>query len=161
MNLYEINDQIMEAFERSVDPDTGEIVNAEAYAALDALQMSFDQKAEAVLLLIKNLSADSEAYKREKLAFEARQKAAENRTESLKRYISTALNGAKFSTDRVAVTWRKSEAVEYTGDLQTLPPEFLRIKEPEINRTELKRVLKTGAVIPGASLVIKQNIQIK
>ena len=161
MNLYEIDNQIMDAFEQAVDPDTGEIINSSAYDALNELQLEFDRKAEGILLWIKNLSAETEALKQEKQAFEARQKAAENKAESLKKYISTVLNGQKFSTPRVSVTWRKSESAEYDGDVLTLPVECVRMKAPEVNKAELKKLLKSGAIIKGASLVTRQNIQIK
>lgn len=161
MNLYEINSQIMAAFEAAVDMETGEIVNEEAYNALNGLQMAREEKLEGILLWIKNLSAQSEALKKEKQAFADRQAAAERKIESLKRYVSDALAGEKFQTERVAVTWRKSEAAEYDGDISALPESCIRMKEPEINRTELKRMLKGGEIIPGACLVVRNNIQIK
>ena len=161
MNLYEIDNRITEAFEAAIDPETGEIVNAEAYKALNSLQIAFEQKAEGVLLWIKNLLADAEALKKEKQAFEARQRAAENKAESLKRYISGVLAGEKFSTDRVSVTWRKSVRVEFSGDVRSLPVECIREKDPEVRKDELKKILKAGAVVPGAQLVTDQSIQIK
>lgn len=161
MNLYDIDQAIEAAFEDAIDMETGEIVNEEAYKALDSLQMEFDKKAEGVLLWIKNLSAEAESLKKEKQAFESRQKAAEKKAESLVRYIAGVLNGKKFKTDRVEVRWRKSESVEYCGDVSKLPKECIREKEPEINKTELKKLLKEGKAIDGAQLVTKQNIQIK
>ena len=161
MNLYAINDLITQAFESAVDLETGEIVNAEAYEALDSLQMAFDQKAEGILLWIKNLTAEAEALKKEKLAFAERQSAAERKAESLKKYISGVLGGNKFQTEKVSVTWRKSEAVEYAGNVYDLPEELLKYKEPEINKTELKKRLKAGEVINGAELVQRNNMQIK
>ena len=161
MNLYAINDLITQAFESAVDMETGEIVNAEAYEALDSLQMAFDKKAEGILLWIKNLTAEAEALKKEKLAFAERQSAAERKAESLKKYISGVLCGNKFQTEKVSVTWRKSEAVEYSGNVYDLPEEFLKYKEPEINKTELKKRLKAGEVINGAELVQRTNMQIK
>ena len=161
MNLYAINDLITQAFESAVDMETGEIVNAEAYEALDSLQMAFDQKAEGILLWIKNLTAEAEALKKEKLAFAERQSAAERKAESLKKYISGVLCGNKFQTEKVSVTWRKSEAVEYAGNVYDLPDELLKYKEPEINKTELKKRLKAGEVIAGAELVQRNNMQIK
>lgn len=161
MNLYAINDLITQAFESAVDLETGEIVNAEAYEALDSLQMAFDQKAEGILLWIKNLTAEAEALKKEKLAFAERQSAAERKAESLKKYISGVLCGNKFQTEKVSVTWRKSEAVEYAGNVYDLPEELLKYKEPEINKTELKKRLKAGEVINGAELVHRNNMQIK
>lgn len=161
MNLYAINDLITQAFESAVDLETGEIVNAEAYEALDSLQMAFDQKAEGILLWIKNLTAEAEALKKEKLAFAERQSAAERKAESLKKYISGVLCGNKFQTEKVSVTWRKSEAVEYAGNVYDLPEELLKYKEPEINKTELKKRLKAGEIINGAELVQRNNMQIK
>ena len=99
MNLYEINDRIMEAFDAAVDPETGEIIDSDAYQALNDLQMQFDEKAEGILLWIKNLRAQAEALKKEKQAFESRQQAAERKAESLKQYISNVLKGEKFSTE--------------------------------------------------------------
>ena len=72
MNLYEIDARIMEAFEAAVDEETGEIVNEEAYAALDALQEARDEKIENVLLWIKDLKSDAEQLKNEKRVLETR-----------------------------------------------------------------------------------------
>lgn len=161
MKLYEIEEKIIEAFERAVDVETGEILDAEAFEELDKLNIMRDDKIEGVLLWIKNLCAEAEALKTEKQAFEARQKQVTNKMESLKRYISGVLNGEKFKTTRVAVTWRKSEAVEYIGNVFALPEDCLTCKEPTVNKAELKKHLKAGEVIPGAELVVRNNIQIK
>ena len=114
-----------------------------------------------ILLWIKNLTAEAEALKKEKLAFAERQSAVERKAESLKKYISGVLCGNKFQTEKVSVTWRKSEAVEYAGSVYDLPEELLNYKEPEINKTELKKRLKAGEVINGAELVQRNNMQIK
>ena len=55
---------------------------------------------------------------------------------------------------------RKSEAAEFTGNIALLPPSCIRVK-PEVNLAELKQKLKGGAIIPGARLVVRNNIQIK
>lgn len=161
MNLYEIDSRIIMAYENAVDQETGEIINDEAYETLNMLQMEFEQKTEGILLWIKNLLAEAEALKKEKQAFEERQKSVENKATSLKKYISNLLNGKKFMTEKVSVSWRKSETVEFTGEIMSLPAECIRLKEPEVNKTELKKMLKNGETIPGATLVLKQNIQIK
>ena len=161
MKLYEIEEKIIEAFERAVDVETGEILDAEAFEELDKLNIMRDDKIEGVLLWIKNLCAEAEALKKEKQALEARQKQAVNKAESLKRYISSVLNGEKFKTTRVAVTWRKSETAEYTGNIFALPKDCLTYKELTIDKAELKKHLKAGEVIPGAELVVRNNIQIK
>lgn len=161
MKLYEINKKIMEAFDRAIDTETGEVLDAEAFAELDGLQIMRDEKIEGVLLWIKNLSAEAEALKAEKQAFEVRQRRATNKMESLKRYVSGVLDGEKFKTVKVSVTWRKSEAAEFTGNIFELPEDCRTYKEPTVNKTELKKRLKAGEEITGAQLVTRNNIQIK
>lgn len=161
MNLYKIDMAIMEAFEKAVDAETGEILDEAAFTELDNLQMMRDEKIEGLLLWIKNLTADAEALKREKMAFEDRQRSVNKRIESLKRYVISVIAGQKFRTDRVAVSWRKSKVTEYDGDVELLPEDCISRKPPEVNKTELKKLLETGAKIPGARIIEKQNMIIK
>lgn len=153
MNLYEIEAAIMEC----VDAETGEIFDIEKF---EELSLSRDAKIENVCLWIKNLKAEAEALKAEKDAFAEREKAAKNKMESLKRYISGCLDGNKFETARVKVSFRKSETLE-VSDINGIPDEFLRFKEPEVDKTALKNALKSGMQFEGVSLVQNQNIQIK
>ena len=64
-----------------VDPDTGELLNADQ---LDALSAAFDEKAEATALYIKNLTAFVGDVKAEEAALAERRKTAEKRVERLK-----------------------------------------------------------------------------
>lgn len=153
MNLYEIDAAILEC----VDVETGEIFDVDKF---EELSLTRDAKVENVCLWIKNLKAEAEALKAEKDAFAQRQKAAENKMESLKRYISGYLEGAKFETARVKVSFRKSESLEISEDAH-IPDEYMRFKEPEVDKVELKKALKAGMCFDGVSLVQSQNIQIK
>lgn len=83
-SLYEINSQIEQAWGAAVDPDTGEIINEEALQALDGLTMQREEKLENLALFYKNLSAEAEALKAEKMRLAARQAAAEKRQRVLK-----------------------------------------------------------------------------
>ena len=153
MNLYEINNELMAC----VDMETGEIIDEEKLAGL---QMEYEDKVEGIALWIKNLTATAEAIKAEKEALAKREKVCRNKAESLGRYLATALDGRKFSTPRVAIAWRRSEAVEIT-DATCIPAEYWKQKDPEIDKAGIKKALKAGAVINGARLSINNNIQIK
>ena len=159
-SLYEIEQAMLAC----VDLETGEVIDA---AQLDALQMERTAKLESVALWIKNLESDVEAYKAEMESFAARRKAAERKIEGLKTYLANALAGEKFSTAKCAVSFRKSEAVEILDRERCMSwavaacPEALTIKEPEINRTVIKKALKEGKTFPGVMLVERQNINIK
>lgn len=153
MNLFEIDSAILDC----VDVETGEIFDEVKF---EELALERDVKIENICLWIKNLKAEAEALKAEKDAFAQRQKATENKMESLKKYISAYLDGAAFKTAKVAVSFRKSESIE-VDEGANIPDEYLRFKEPEVNKAELKKALKDGKHIEGVSLVEKQNIQIK
>lgn len=107
MNLYELNKEI-ENFEFDIDEETGEITNL---AELDKLKMTMGEKCENIALYIKNLSADINAYDQEIKSFQDRKKSAKNKVESLKKYLAYSLNGKKFETDLVKVSFRKSSRV--------------------------------------------------
>ena len=151
-NLYEIDAQIMAC----VDFETGEIIDEEK---LQALQLEFDQKVEGIALWIKNLLAEAKMIKEEKDNLAARQKSCENKAESLKRYLSSALDGEKFKTAKVSISYRKSESVE-VEDISLLGDDYLKFK-PEADKTKIKEALKSGVELQGVSLVEKNNIQIK
>ena len=153
MNLYEIDAAILDC----VDSETGEIFDIDRF---EELELARDAKVESICLWIKNLKAEIEALKAEKDAFAQRQKSAENKMESLKRYISGYLEGAAFESAKVKVSFRKSEAVEILEGA-VIPDEYLRFKEPEINKTALKKALKSGVSIEGVYIAENQNIQIK
>lgn len=157
MTLFDINKAILE-FDYEIDEETGEILNAEE---LDALELARDEKIEGVGLWIKNLQAEAEAVKKEKDAMADRQRRLEKKAESLKNYLAWALHGEKFSTPRIAMSWRKSESV-LIPDEALLDDRFVNIqmiKKPD--KKLIKDTLKAGLEVPGAELVTKQNLQIK
>lgn len=153
-SLYQIDQAILEC----LDAETGEIIDAEK---LNALFMEKNQKIENVALWIKNLQADALAYKAEKDAFAARQKAAENKVESLKAWLAEALQGEKFSSTRCAVSWKPSEAVKCT-DESIIPKKYL-VKTITFrpDKAAIKNAIKSGLKVKGAELVNNLNPQIK
>ena len=109
---------------------------------------------------IKSLQAEAAALKKEKAALEERQKAKENKAKSLCNYLAGILNGERFETTRCRLSFRSSEGLEIDENVD-VPIEYLRFKEPEIDRTALKNAIKQGDVIDGVRLVKRQNLQIK
>lgn len=151
--LYEINEQILDC----VDMETGEIIDMDK---LQELQMSFNDKVEGIALWIKNLLSDAEAIKAEKDKLAERQKVCENKAKNLKEYLNVFLEGQKFKTPRVSISYRKSKSVD-VSDISLLDNEYLKFKEPEADKTKLKKALEAGEIIEGATLIEKNNIQIK
>lgn len=153
--LYEITEALRD-FEFEIDEETGEVTNLEE---LDRIQLEKHEKVENIALMVKNLLSDAEAYKREKESFAKKEQTAKNRAEWLRDYLQRNLQGEKFKTDRVTISYRHSEKVEVT-DIDKIPQEYLRIK-PEPNKTEIKKALKAGMYVEGAVLTEQESMQIK
>lgn len=162
MTLYDINAR-MEYLLEQVDEETGELLCS--YEELEALALARDEKLENLALYIKNKAAEAEAIKAEKQALEKRQKAALNRAEKARDFLARMLAGEKFTTPKVAVSWRKSQAVQLDGDF--LPwamqygDQFLSYKDPDPDKKAIAAALKAGEAVPGAELVTNLNMQIK
>lgn len=159
--LYEIDQQLerllMLDTERLVDTETGEILTAEE---VDKLQMDRATKIEGCLLFAKNMDAEAEMIKKEIDNQTARMKACKKKADWTKEYVANSLQGEKFSTARVAVTYRKSESVEVTCSADALPQGFYKVAYTP-DKVALKQALKAGENIAGVQLVTKSNMQIK
>lgn len=154
MKLYEIDARIVAC----VDNETGEVMD---FDLLNALTMERSEKIEQIALAYKNSVAEAEALKAEKNSFAEREKRAKNRAEYLKGYLTYVLNGEKFKTTKVDISFRKSEAVVFEGDIFSLPDKYLTYKTPELNKTAIKQALKSGIELPGCAIESRLNIGIK
>lgn len=153
-NLFEINRAILDC----LDMETGEIVDVEA---LDALMLEREEKMENIALWIKNLLSDAAAYKAEKESFADREKKATAKAESLKRYLTAALDGQKFKTTRCEVGFSRSVKTE-VFDLEKVPREFVTEEVTyKPDKTAIKEAIKAGQEIEGCRLVENLNIRIK
>lgn len=153
MTLYEIDEEIMNC----VDEETGEIIDAEKLAAL---QLASSDKIEGIALWIKNLLSDADQIKAEEKKLADRRKVCENKAQNLKEYLSGYLAGDKFKSPRVSISYRKSESVDVL-DIRAIPDDFLRYKDPEPDKTAIKKALKAGREVKGATLVTNHNMLIK
>lgn len=161
MKLYEINHALEEAWERAMDPETGEILDADAIEEINNLEMAKEEKIENVALWIKDIEAEQSAIREEKRRFDARMATNSRKIESLKKYLQYATDGQKFKTTRCSVSYRRSEEVVVTpGYEQYLPDELRRVKyEPD--KVKIKRAIKDGQKLDGCMICEKQSMIIR
>ena len=141
MKLFDIDARLAACVKlndaQAVDTETGEVIDLEAIAALE---MERDEKLENLGCWYKQLLAEADALKALKTAYAEREKVKRNKAESLKTFLADYLDGKKFETDKVAMSFRKSEAVEFNNQyLRCVPSEYLKFKEPELNKTAVKK----------------------
>lgn len=165
MNLFEIKSSLYELLENGynaecVDPDTGEFDEAKAKELLDGYQDAFSDKVDGIAQYIQELNARANAMREKAALLTERAKQTERKADSLKDYLTAALDGKKYESDAVKIGFRKSVSVKV--DENVLPAEYFTVKEVrQPDKTAIKAALLGGAVISGATLEEKQNIQIK
>ena len=162
--LYEIDQDILDC----VDMETGEILDTEK---LDALQMERERKLEGVALWIKDMKAEAAAVKEEADKLTARKKALDNKIESLKAWLLIALDGEKLKTPRCNVYQTHSQRLVIVGEEKDFiawlernaenPQDYIRYKEPELRKDEIKKVLKNGTEVEYAKLEETESVVIK
>ena len=151
--LYQIDQRISEC----VDDETGEWLDIEK---IEALQIDEAEVIEQLACEYKNSIAYAEALKKEKKSLETQQKRAEKQAEDLKDYISKRLDGQKFKTTKVSITFRKTPDAVNIVDESSIPDEYMRIKK-EPDKTLIKEDMKLGVIVPGAELVSGRSMTIK
>ncbi len=166
MNLYEIDARIQN-FEFEIDEETGEVLN---FNELEELELELEKKQENVALYVKNLRAKENAIDNEIKALLERKKATHNKADNMSEYLKTSLQGAKFETSKVSISYRKSKSVEFEdeakfleyakeNDLETLYKETVSVKP---NKKEIKDfITKTNGELPYVHIKENVNMQIK
>lgn len=155
-----------------VDPAAVREEMAQAwFDTLDGMELEIQEKAESVALYIKKLNYEIKAIKAEKSGLDARLKSKEKSCKNMLEYLKNCLEAAKLKkieTPRAAISIRNNpESVEITdeksfiGWAQDNNDDLLRYKDPEVNKTAVKQLLKAGEEVPFAKLIRTQSLNIK
>lgn len=166
---------------KPIDFDGNEIENVENFRAkmlaeccrqLEELSGDFDEKAGKVAAYIKNLKSDCEQLKKEETALQNRRKVKENALENMTAYLLDAMSAAgekKIETPQAVISIRNNaESVEIADEeavvkwAQVTNRDYvLKYRQPDISKTELKTLLKSGEKVPGAALARTQSLIVK
>ena len=165
MKLYELENAYMSLLQMAEDEELPEEALIDT---LEAITGEIEVKADNVACMLKNIEADITAIKAEETNLATRRKSKEKIYERVKQYLSETLQRMsidKVETARNKITFRKSESVEVSDAFIKWAMEnrddLLTFSAPTANKTEIKKALKGGAEIVGATLVSKNNIQLK
>jgi hypothetical protein len=164
MKLYEYE----EAMDAALDAETGE-VNEEL---INGLWEDRDTRLDQAARWTKDTEANIAALKAEIKRLSDRCKVLERAAGGMRAYIARILNGSKFWCTAASISFRRSKAVEIPDEaalvrwaLNNGQDQILRIKEPEINKTEVKRLLESDSPIKPPAVMAhiedRQNLIIK
>lgn len=164
MKLYELAAEFEALTEREdgsfVNEETGEILDSDA---LNALQLTFDEKVENCLLYIKNQLAEADMIKAEIKKLENRVATCESKANWMNNYVAmNLLKGAKFSTSKVLVKYTKSRSALPLLDWETLTPDeyWKESNERTVDKAQIRKDLMAGKTIPGWELNVKTNLKV-
>lgn len=160
MKLYEISDAIRAALDHiDVDPETGEILNADN---LHAVEAEASDKVEATALYLRELDAEAKAAKDEADRMIARVKSMQKRSDYIKSMLLDALHATgKVKTARVSVSIRTTQAVEIAEGAD-LPEAYTTVKTTvSPNKVAIKQALLDGVEVPGCHLEARESVSIR
>lgn len=152
MKLYEIP-ELFQALE-AILLETGGELTPEIEAAWKLVEVNSAEKIEAAAMVIKSLQADEEAAKAESARLAARASSFANAADRLRQLVQPALEsmGGKVKTARFTIftTTRENTAFALAPGHEAfeLDQRFIRVREPELNKTALKDALKAGETLP-------------
>lgn len=175
--LYEMAAEFAELFNRydslidETDVEDKEDIETAWFDTLSGMEGEFEIKAESVAQYIKELSAKADDIKKEEKILAARRKAYENSTARMKKYLMDCMNQVnlkKVETARAKIVVKNNapalkiddesafvKMLESTGH-----KELLKYAEPEINKTDIKKLIKNGETFEGARLESSQSVVI-
>lgn len=161
LKLYEVSEMLRDAYaavEALAEANNGEIPDDWDHF-FDDIRMERDEKAVNIARWIKNLDAEADAIRAEERKLAERRRASEAHAERLRAYLAAHLPGGTRITDStVVIGWRKSTSVEV--DEGALPDEWFKVTRTPL-KADIRDAIKAGAVIPGAVMRERQNLQIK
>lgn len=161
MSLYSITEDLLTVIEGGmvVDMEQGEILfDADN---LEELEGEYLDKLEACGLYCKNEQAEIEAMKAEEKRLADRRRVKENKVKRLKEYMLQSMEATdtkKLDTPKCYISTRKSQKVIIDNEAK-IPRQFFKITET-VNKTEIKKALKSGAV-DGAHMEESINLTLK
>ena len=164
MTLYEITQDYLQIQHMMEDPELDPKTLADT---MEGIEGELEVKADGYAKVIRNMESDISAIKAELTRLSDRKKTIEKNIQTLKLALQKAMEitgKTKFKTELFSFGVRNNAPAVVIDEqyIENIPTEYLRIKEPEIDKTKLKEALKAGVDLEGiahleksSSLVIK------
>ena len=163
-NLYELKNEFNTLWEILED----ELADDETISgAWEVAQEDLADKLENCCKYIKNCETEIAGLKAEEERLNARRKAKENAIKRLKQLMQDAMTAAgekkiQCGTFTTSIQNNAPSVVVDEQYIENIPSEYLRVKEPEIDKKKLLEDLKSGKELEGiAHLEVKQSLRIR
>lgn len=167
-SIYELTGMHHDLMELLYDD---EVDQNKLIAMIEEVEETIEDKADNYAKIIKNIESDKDAILKEEERLKQRRTTIENNVKWLKQSLEGAMRfcgKTKFKTALFSFNIQKNapsasienpeEFILWAGNNRE---EFVRYKDPEINKSELLIALKDGEYIPGAELKRTESLRIR
>lgn len=159
-SIWQINKDVEVTIANHID-DNGEL-DPGVDARLELLGMEKSAKLESIIGSIKTFQSRIDAHVRAKSWQNESIDYYKKIVEGLKTLIVQNVEpGETFESINGRISWRQSEAVEISDDCGIDEQWYRKITNWTPDLVAIKEAIKSGEVVPGATLVKRNNLQIK
>ena len=162
-SLFDLTGDWLKLYDMADDPE----LDADAFFdTMEGIEGAIEDKADKYAFICTRLAGEAELCKKQAAAFKAKVEAKENAVKRLKEGLlkSMQLTGkTKFKTPFYSFYTQATDSVVLdTEDIFKVPEEYLKYKDPEVNKTALKEALKSGTDLKGiAHLESKEGVRFR
>ena len=144
-----------------IDPETGEVLdNSEAIRQLsDELEVEISDKLDGIEYIKREYKATEQMLADEIKRLQERKAMMARKQDQLKRLQDFILAGEKRKTDKFTFYYSSSESVNLINESE-IPSDYFSF-DPKIDKTAIKKALKSGESVPGAELETKFNLAVR
>jgi hypothetical protein len=171
MKLYEINTEILRLTDQiEFDEETGEIfcdIDA-IYAAIETIQLEKKSILEYLAKIVLNLRAEAAALKAEEQRLKMRRERLTKKEERLMKILDRECAGEKTDLGVATFSYRNTSHVDVLDMAKAIHWlesnkhfDCFRIPDPEVAKTEIKKLINAGTNVPGCVVVEDYSCSLK
>ncbi len=161
--LYELTGEYMQLLQMAEDPE----MDAEALeGTMDAIGGMIEDKAENIAKVAQQLSATSSAIDAEIKRLQGKKKTVDGNHDRILNMLEGAMKATgktKFKTLLFSFAIAKTPAKVVLDEayIENIPEEYLRYKEPEVDRAKIKEAIQNGEELEFAHLEQGETLRIR
>ncbi|MGV3187224.1 siphovirus Gp157 family protein [Staphylococcus chromogenes] len=159
-NLFDLNESELEILEIL---ENEELSFEDVKDTLDSIREEQKRKYDFMQKMILSLKGDVNTLKERETSLNKRRKSYESKIKSLQNYMLDSMKykgETKFKTEEFTYFIRKSETTQIE-DENVIPDKYKTPQLPKIDKAQIKKDLKSGIDVSGASLIENESLGVR
>ncbi|MFB3175141.1 siphovirus Gp157 family protein [Staphylococcus pseudintermedius] len=159
-NLFDLNQNELAILEML---ENEELSFDDVKDTLDAIKDEQKRKYDAMQKMILSLKGDINTLKERETALKKRRKSYENKIKSLRNYMLASMKSkseTKFKTEEFTYFINKTDSTQI-DDENAIPDKYKTPQLPKIDKEQIKKDIKAGIEVAGASLVENESLGVR